>query len=107
MKEISNLCSHRRSNCFKLLTELPGPSGFEHEVRAYVKERLQAVSDEVIGDRLGSIFGVRRGNEQGPTIMVAGHMDEVGFFITAITDKGLLKFQTLGGWWSQVLPAQR
>lgn len=92
---------------FQILTELPGPSGFEHEVRAYVKKRLAAVSDEVVGDRLGSIFGVRRGKEEGPTLMVAGHMDEVGFIITAITDKGLLKFQTLGGWWSQVLPAQR
>lgn len=92
---------------FQTLTEMPGPSGFEHEVRAYVKARLQEVSDEVIGDRLGSIFGVRRGDEQGPTIMVAGHLDEVGFLITAVTEKGLLKFQTLGGWWSQVLPAQR
>lgn len=92
---------------FRTLTELPGPSGFEHEVRDYVKERLAPVSDELIYDRLGSIFGVRRGDEQGPRVMVAGHLDEVGFIITTITDKGLLKFQTLGGWWSQVLPAQR
>jgi len=92
---------------FKTLTELPGPSGFEHEVRTYVKERLQPVSDELIFDRLGSIFGVRRGDSSGPKIMVAGHLDEVGFLISSITDKGLLKFQTLGGWWSQVLPAQR
>ena len=39
--------------------------------------------------------------------MVAGHMDEVGFMVTSITDNGLLRFQTLGGWWSQVLLAQR
>lgn len=92
---------------FRTLTELPGPSGFEHEVRAYVKQRLEPVSDEIIYDRLGSIFGVRRSDEAGPTVMVAGHLDEVGFLITAINERGLLKFQTLGGWWSQVLPAQR
>ena len=39
--------------------------------------------------------------------MVAGHMDEVGFMVTSITDNGMIRFQTLGGWWSQVLLAQR
>jgi len=92
---------------FETLTQLAGPSGFEHEVREYVKQRLQPVSDEIIFDRLGSVFGVRHGDSQGPRVMVAGHLDEVGFLVTAITDKGLVKFQTLGGWWSQVLPAQR
>ena len=58
-------------------------------------------------DKLGSIFAVKRGNESGPTVMVAGHMDEVGFMVTSITDNGMIRFQTLGGWWSQVLLAQR
>jgi putative aminopeptidase FrvX len=39
--------------------------------------------------------------------MVAGHMDEVGFMVTNITKNGMIRFQTLGGWWSQVLLAQR
>ena len=39
--------------------------------------------------------------------MVAGHLDEVGFMITQIDDKGFLRFQTVGGWWSQVMLAQR
>jgi len=39
--------------------------------------------------------------------MVAGHMDEVGFMVTSITANGMIRFQTLGGWWSQVLLAQR
>lgn len=53
------------------------------------------------------MFGVRKGREGSPKIMVAGHMDEVGFMVTSITDNGMLRFQTLGGWWSQVLLAQR
>lgn len=92
---------------FKTLTELPGAPGFEHEVRQFVRKQLQNYTDEIIQDRLGSIFGVVRGNETGPKVMVAGHMDEVGFMVTNITEKGLIRFQTLGGWWSQVLLAQR
>lgn len=92
---------------FKELTEVPGASGFEHQVRAIMKRELSKYTTEIIQDNLGSIFGVKRGDEQGPKVMVAGHMDEVGFMVTQITDKGFIRFQTLGGWWSQVLLAQR
>nr|WP_263325390.1 M42 family metallopeptidase [Neobacillus sp. Marseille-Q6967] len=92
---------------FKTLTELPGAPGNEHAVRNFMREQLTPYADEVIQDKLGSIFGVKKGNADGPKIMVAGHMDEVGFMVTAITDNGMLRFQTLGGWWSQVLLAQR
>ncbi|EHL72693.1 M42 family metallopeptidase [Bacillus smithii] len=90
---------------FRQLTELLGASGNEHAVRAFMKEQLSQYADEVVQDRLGSIFGVKKGN--GPVVMVAGHMDEVGFMITSITDNGMLRFQPLGGWWNQVLLAQR
>ncbi|KGA98753.1 peptidase M28 [Alkalihalobacillus alcalophilus ATCC 27647 = CGMCC 1.3604] len=92
---------------FKTLTELQGAPGFEHGVRRFVKEELSKYTDEIVQDKLGSIFGVKRGDESGPTVMVAGHMDEVGFMVTSINEKGLIQFQTLGGWWSQVLLAQR
>lgn len=92
-------------NMFKTLTELRGTSGFEHHVRKYMRTELEKYADEVIQDRLGSIFGVKKGN--GPRVMVAGHMDEVGFMVTSITEEGLIRFQTLGGWWSQVLLSQR
>jgi putative aminopeptidase FrvX len=92
---------------FETLTQLPGAPGFEHQVRAFVKTELEKYSDEVIQDRLGGVFGIKRGDEKGPKVMVAGHMDEVGFMVTSIDEKGLIRFQTLGGWWSQVLLAQR
>ncbi|WP_138090697.1 M42 family metallopeptidase [Halalkalibacterium halodurans] len=92
---------------FKTLTELQGASGFEHHIRRFVRGELEKYTNEIVQDRLGSIFGVKRGNEQGPKVMVAGHMDEVGFMVTSINEKGLIRFQTLGGWWSQVLLAQR
>jgi putative aminopeptidase FrvX len=92
---------------FKKLTEAPGAPGFEHQVRKIMRDELAKYADEIIEDNLGSIFGVKKGDQNGPKVMVAGHMDEVGFMVTQITDKGLIRFQTLGGWWSQVLLAQR
>ncbi|WP_091663102.1 M42 family metallopeptidase [Alteribacillus iranensis] len=92
---------------FKTLTELPGAPGFEHEVRKFVRNELEKYSDKIIQDKLGSIFGVKKGEEKGPKVMVAGHMDEVGFMVTSINKKGLIRFEPLGGWWSQVLLAQR
>ncbi|AZV44757.1 M42 family metallopeptidase [Peribacillus asahii] len=92
---------------FKTLTELPGTSGNEHAVRAFMRSELEKYADEIVQDRLGSIFGLKKGTADGPTVLVAGHMDEVGFMVTSITDNGMIRFQTLGGWWSQVLMAQR
>jgi putative aminopeptidase FrvX len=92
---------------FKKLTEATGAPGFEHEVRDIMREELGKYTNEIIQDNLGSIFGVKRGEENAPRVMVAGHMDEVGFMVTHITEQGFIRFQTLGGWWSQVLLAQR
>ncbi|MGG0240838.1 M42 family metallopeptidase [Bacillus rhizoplanae] len=92
---------------FRTLTELQGASGFEHDVRRFMKQELSKYSDEIVQDRLGSIFGLKKGDENGPRVLVAGHMDEVGFMVTQITKNGMVRFQTLGGWWSQVLLAQR
>ena len=90
---------------FKTLTELQGAPGNEHLVRKFMKGELEKYSDEIIQDNLGGVFGAKNG--EGPKVMVAGHMDEVGFMITQITDNGMLRFQTLGGWWNQVMLAQR
>lgn len=92
---------------FKTLTELPGVPGNEHAVRKFMRRELGKYSDELIQDNLGSVFGVKHGNENTPRIMVAGHMDEVGFMVTQITDNGMVRFQPLGGWWNQVMLATR
>jgi len=90
---------------FKNLTELQGAPGNEHPVRAFMKNELEKYADEVIQDNLGGVFGVKHGG--GPRVLVAGHMDEVGFMVTQITDNGMIRFQPLGGWWNQVMLAQR
>src|SRR5690625_6326760 len=80
---------------FKTLTELQGAPGNEHLVRNFMKQELEKYTDHVIQDNLGGVFGVKNG--EGPRVMVAGHMDEVGFMVTQITKNGMIRFQTLGG----------
>ena len=77
----------------------------ENEIREIIKEELDGVVDEFSADNLGSIITLKKGN--GPKIMLAAHMDEVGFIVKRIDDNGFIYFQTIGGWWGQVLLAQR
>jgi len=90
----------------KDLTDAPGVSGFEEPVRRVMRRYMEPLG-EISTDHIGSIIGRKAGQAGGPKIVLAGHMDEIGFMITRITDDGYLKFQTLGGWWEQVMLAQR
>jgi putative aminopeptidase FrvX len=91
----------------KELTDAKGIPGNEREVREVMRKYIEPLSDEITTDHLGSLIAKKVGNEKGPKIMVAGHLDEVGFMVTQIDEKGFLRFQTVGGWWSQVMLAQR
>jgi endoglucanase len=92
----------------KTLTETPGVSGYEDPVRKKLAEYLMPLSSELLEDRLGSLIAIKAGaTEDGPKIMLAAHMDEVGLMVTRITDAGFIKFQKLGGWWDPVLLDQR
>ncbi|MCM3725356.1 M42 family metallopeptidase [Neobacillus cucumis] len=91
----------------KDLTDAKGIPGNEREVREVMKKYIAPYADEISSDGLGSLIAKKVGKEGGPKIMVAGHLDEVGFMITQIDDKGFLRFQTVGGWWGQVMLAQR
>ena len=96
-----------RVEAFKRLSEAFGPSGFESEVARIVREEYGEYADEILYDGLGSIILRKEGREPGPRVLLAGHMDEIGFIVKGITDKGYLAFETLGGWATTTLPAQR
>jgi endoglucanase len=89
----------------KRMMEAFGPSGFEREINQIIKENMEPYSDEIITDKLGTVAFVAKG--KGPKVLLAGHTDEIGFIISSITDDGFLTFKQLGGWWDQVLLAQR
>jgi len=92
----------------KTLTELDGISGREKQIRKFMKEKFLEYGipeANIETDGLGSIVAKLEGVTDGPKIMVCGHMDEIGMIVTKITEEGFLKFQTIGGWWSQVMLA--
>ncbi|MEJ8777559.1 M42 family metallopeptidase [Pseudogracilibacillus sp. ICA-222130] len=91
----------------KDLTDANAISGDEKEARDVMEKYIAPYADEVYTDNLGSLIAKKTGEENGPKIMVAGHLDEVGFMVTRIDKNGFLYFQTIGGWWSQVMLAQR
>lgn len=84
-----------------------GPSGFEREALRVVKEYVEGFCDKVSQDRLGSLLFEAGGTTERPVVLLPGHVDEVGFLITGINDKGYLTFTSLGGWFDQVLLCQR
>ncbi|MCF6092501.1 M42 family metallopeptidase [Microaerobacter geothermalis] len=97
----------RTLQMFKELTEAPGAPGFEGPARDVMRKYIEPYADSVTTDNLGSLIAMKKGASEQPKIMVAGHLDEVAFMVTMITDKGFLRFQALGGWWEQVMLAQR
>lgn len=94
-------------NIYQTFTEAFGPPSFEQKVQNHMRYYLNRYADEILQDRLGSIFGMKRGLSKDPKVLIASHMDEVGFMVTKISKEGFLRFQTLGGWSPNVLPAQR
>ncbi|MFC2948609.1 M42 family metallopeptidase [Virgibacillus sediminis] len=91
----------------KDLTDAKGIPGNEKEPREVMKRYIEPHADEVYTDNLGSLIAKKSGDKDGPKIMVAGHLDEIGFMVTRIDEKGFIYFQTVGGWWNQVMLAQR
>jgi len=88
------------------LCEAPGIPGREDLIRAVVIEEMSPIVDEVTVDSLGNVVGVRTGGG-GPKVMIAAHMDEIGFFVSHIDEKGFLRLQPVGGFDPRVLIAQR
>ena len=89
----------------KRLCATPGIAGREDQVRAVVAEEFRPLVDELRVDALGSVVGTKRGD--GPRVMLAAHMDEIGFFVSHIDDNGFLRLQPVGGFDARTLVAQR
>lgn len=88
------------------LSAAHGLSGREGAIRAIVREALEGSVDEISVDPMGNIIGVRKG-KGGPRIMLAAHLDEVGFLVKHIDEKGWIRIHPVGGIFRQFLAAQR
>jgi putative aminopeptidase FrvX len=80
----------------KELTEAHGPTGSEEPVGKIVARHLQPLVSDMKVDGLGSIIGTKRGSSDSPRIMLAAHMDEVGFIVKTITPDGFIYTNPVG-----------
>src|SRR6185503_1060288 len=90
----------------KELVDAHGVPGFEDDVARVMQKYLKGVG-EITRDRLGSFICEKPGDGKGPKVMLAGHLDEVGFLVKSVTKEGFVKFLPLGGWWGHVVLGQR
>lgn len=90
----------------KKICETPGAPGFEKVIRGLVLAELKGLADEVSVDSLGNVIAVKKGLAP-QRVMVAAHMDEIGFIVTHIDDDGFLRFHPLGGFDPKTLTSQR
>ena len=90
----------------KKICEIPGTSGFEQRIREYIIEQVRPLVDDVSIDNMGNVIALKKGKAD-KKVMVAAHMDEIGFIVTHIDDDGFLRIHTLGGFDPKTLTAQR
>jgi len=90
----------------KELTEAHGVPGYEAPIRAVLRKHLEPLG-AISEDKLGNLICEKNGSTNSPRVMLAGHMDEIGFMVKHITKEGFLKFLPLGGWFDQILLGQR
>jgi endoglucanase len=92
---------------FKEICLNPGAPGYESRIRQVVKREIEGFCDEITVDNMGNLIALKKGVASGPKVMVAAHMDEIGFMVTYIDDDGFIRFSPLGGFDPKTLTAQR
>ncbi len=88
------------------IAEVAGAPGFEQRIREIVIREITPLVDEYQIDNMGNVRAIRKG-KNSKKVMVGAHMDEIGFIVTHIDDKGFVRFHTLGGFDPKTLTAQR
>ena len=92
------------------LLDAPGPSGYETAPARVWRDEAAIFADEVTHDVVGNSFArvkPHEGRGEGPKVLLAGHIDEIGFVITHVDREGFLWFSPIGGWDDQVVVGQR
>jgi len=89
------------------ICEAPGAPGSEKEIRTLVLAELKGLADDVRIDNLGNVVALKKGRSSAKKTMAAAHMDEIGFIVTHVDDKGFVRFNPVGGFDPKTLTAQR
>ena len=89
------------------ICEAPGAPGYEKKIREIVLAELQGLADEIRTDNMGNVIALKKGRSSAKKTMAAAHMDEIGFIVTHIDDKGFVRFNPVGGFDPKTLTSQR
>lgn len=99
---------HKKDLAFlSALVEAPSPSGFEQPAARVFRDRMTGVADEVETNVMGSVHAVLKGTRDGISVMLAGHIDEIGLMVNYISDDGFVSFAAIGGVDAGILPGMR
>ena len=88
------------------ICEAPGAPGFEQVIRKLILTEIEGLADDISVDNMGNITALVNG-QSDDKLMLAAHMDEIGFIVTHVDDNGFLRFHPLGGFDPKTLTAQR
>jgi endoglucanase len=88
------------------LANLSGISGNEDVVREFIKNKIKDSVDEIKTDSMGNLIALKKGQNSNFKLMLAAHMDEVGFIVKAINENGMIKFASIGGFDQKILPGK-
>ncbi|HEX8524787.1 MAG TPA: M42 family metallopeptidase [Tepidisphaeraceae bacterium] len=92
----------------KSLSEAPGVPGREERVREILAREVEGLFDEVTTDPLGSLIARKgAGAEKAQKVLFACHMDEIGFYVRHVDEKGFVRIQNVGGFDTKNLLARR
>jgi putative aminopeptidase FrvX len=100
----------RAQQFLRRLLDAPGPSGYEGAPALVWREEASTFADDITHDVVGNSFARVKPETDGndaPKVLLAGHIDEIGFVVTHIDPEGFLWFAPLGGWDDQVVVGQR
>lgn len=89
------------------ICEAPGAPGSEKKIRELVLAELKGLADEIRIDPMGNVIALKKGRSSSKKIMAAAHMDEIGFIVTHVDDKGFVRFNPVGGFDPKTLTSQR
>ena len=89
------------------ICETPGAPGYESKIRKFLQTEISDYADDIDIDNIGNLIALKKGKSSAKKVLVAAHMDEIGFMVKHIDDKGFIRFQTLGGFDPKTLTAQR
>jgi endoglucanase len=97
-------------NLLKELSEAPGVPGREERIRDILKRECKGLFDETTVDPMGSLIATKRaksGKSKAKSVLLACHIDEIGFYVRHVDDKGFVRIHNVGGFDTRNLLARR